>query len=645
MARGSGEALGAHYRLLERIGAGAFGEVWRVRDSRDGSELAAKLLRRELVHDPGLVERFVRERSVLTRLRHPRVVAVRDLVVEGETLALVMELVGGGSLRDLLVAEGPLAPEWALAATGAVLEALAAAHAIGIVHRDVKPDNVLLAAGIDDLGQAVRVSDFGIARVVSEGPRSTTGVIGTPEYLSPEMLTVGEAGPPSDVYAAGILLYELLSGRTPFAGAGTDLTVAYRHVSTVPPQLELPERVARVLDRMLAKDPAARPTAAEAAGLLRALEGAVAGLPARPRAVEAPSFEEAARPATLLRGGPAIEERGAEVSPGPVPELGPASSPTIVRPVTRRELRAAAPAASAPATPASRRREVRMILAAVGAALVLVGAVLVAILPRAEGPPSESSGGTFAVQQQDRPLPAGLGVARSASYDSESRVLSLRFSYSAQSAPLSAPLLEVLPGMAAECPAVSWSGAVGVRNRPSVTGVGVDCGWSLTGVEIPAQGSVEVAASMVLDVGDPGALRAWLDRAAAATAAAVSDVGVSGTAYAVQRIRDVRIETPARTVSQTALPVTLVPVWPAGVDPVNPLFTSPSTGRASGMLDAIAGGVSGVRLSDGCGGAVAVSSDGLTVTALSMTPACELRARVGNFADLASDPFAITTRE
>lgn len=229
-----GDALGAGYRLLARVGSGAAGEVWRVRDLRDDSELAAKLLRPEHVQDPSLVERFVRERSVLTRLRHPNVVKVLDLVVEGGTLAIVMEFVGGGSLRDRLVDSGPLPATAALAVTGAALDALAAAHVMGTVHRDVKPDNVLLAAGIDDLQMAVRVSDFGIAHVVSDGPRSTTGIIGTPEYISPEMLSTGEAGPPSDVYAAGILLYELLCGRTPFAGVGNDFAVAYRHVSVQP---------------------------------------------------------------------------------------------------------------------------------------------------------------------------------------------------------------------------------------------------------------------------------------------------------------------------------------------------------------------------------------------------------------------------
>lgn len=647
MAEDVGDALGARYRLLDRLGAGAAGEVWRVRDVREGSELAAKLLRREHTQDTGLVERFVRERSVLTRLRHPRVVAVRDLVVEGDTLAIVMELVGGGSLRDLLNTGGPLAAGRAAAATASILDALAAAHAMGTVHRDVKPDNVLLAREVPDLGEAVRVSDFGIAHVVAEGPRATTGIIGTPEYLSPEMLATGETGPPSDVYSTGILLYELLSGRTPFAGIGNDFAVAYRHVSMLPPPIDVPPSVGAILTRMLAKDPSGRPTAAEASGILRGLVAGLAGVPALARAADVPTFEEVARPATVLRGahpGPEVESVPV-AEEGPAPELGPSAQATVLRSRPRRELRAAA--APVPVAATRRRFDPRMIAAAVGAAALLVGAVVVAILPRGEDVQSGSSTAAFSAQQQDRPLPTGLGLARSASWDPQRQSLVVELSYSAQNAPLSGAFLEVLPGIddAATCPAVTWSGAVGVRNQPSVTGVGVACGWNVTGLDIPAQGTVVVTATVAVPVADKAALDAWLRRASAATSTAVSDPAVAGTAYPVQRLRDIRIETPARTVSQTPLPVTLVPVWPNGVDPVNPLLVTPSAGRASSMLDAVAGGVSGVRLSDGCGGAVAVSSDGLTVTALSVTPSCELRARVGAFSDLTSSPFAITTRD
>ncbi|MDF2666469.1 MAG: serine/threonine protein kinase [Microbacterium sp.] len=164
----------------------------------------------------------------------------------------------------------------------------------------------------------------------------------------------------------------------------------------------------------------------------------------------------------------------------------------------------------------------------------------------------------------------------------------------------------------------------------------MNCGWSVEGVTVPTQDTVTVTAQVSLSLAGQEAVDGWLKAAAAATTEAVSDAEVSGASYPVQRLRDIQITTPARTVGGTALPVTLLPVWPSGPDPVNPLFTSPSVGAPSAMLDAVAGGTAGVRFSDGCAGALTVSSDGLVVTALSVAPDCTVRARVGNFTDLVS---------
>ena len=159
----SGDALGASYRLEEPIGSGAVGEVWRVSSASGGPDLAAKLLRPEHAQDPTLVERFVRERSVLLALRHPNIVAVRDLVVEGDRLAIVMDFVPGGSVRDLLESRLTLPAGEALALCAEVLDALASAHAGSTTHRDIKPDNVLLAEpwrpGPPGRGEGLRLRD------------------------------------------------------------------------------------------------------------------------------------------------------------------------------------------------------------------------------------------------------------------------------------------------------------------------------------------------------------------------------------------------------------------------------------------------------------------------------------------------------
>lgn len=705
-SRSSGEALGASYRLVEAIGSGAVGEVWRVDVTATGEQLAAKLLRAEHAEDPAIVERFVRERSVLVALRHPNIVRVRDLVVEGSQLAIVMDLVTSGSLRDLLATSGPLPAHDALILTVETLDALAAAHAQDIVHRDVKPDNVLLGEPWQPgLTGAVRVTDFGIASVIAERDRKTTGLLGTPQYMAPESISSGRSDAPADVYGAGVMLYELLSGRTPFAGPGTDFTVAYRHVTSQPPTLDVPADLWSMLEKLLAKDPAARPGAAEAAVRLRRLAENLRDLPPL-AASEAPGeFAEVERPATVVRGfsgdgrspGPgaassdatggaatggatpgAVTGDGASggATPGdaasadpaadpavagavaPGPDLGEAGSRTTVRPLARPT--SAAPSVPEP-VPQSRFRRPAwltdrgLLFGALGVVLVaavVVGAVvwLPSALNRSPAPSASTAGAT--AFQQDRALPTGLSTTREARYDEAEGTVSVTLTYSAQASALGGDLLEVVPGFAKGdgCPPVTWSGdsVTARKNQPSVTGVAATCGWDLSGVDVPAGGQAKVTATLHLDSSASAtetALDDFVQREAAATTAAVTDTSVSGTSYPVQRLQGVQVETPARAVSQTTLPVTLVPVWPSGPDTLDPLYRSPSTGSPSEMLVDVSGGEKGVRFADGCSGALAVSSDGLVVTALSVAPNCTVRAVVGNFTSLTSDPFGITTRD
>ena len=296
-------ALGASYVLEERIGSGATGEVWRGTDRRSGRTIAAKILHREHLEDDALVERFVRERSILVGLRHPNVVAVRDLIVERRRLAIVMEHVGGGSLGDTLRERGPLRPSTALRAVASVLDGLAAAHDRRVLHRDLKPDNVLLAPAWQYFGPgAVKLSDFGVAEILSDDARSSSGIVGTPEYLAPEQLVTGAGDLPADVYSAGILLYELLAGCTPFAGPGTGYAVAYRHVTSEPPRLPVPAPVRDAIAGLLAKDPGRRPTAREAAAQLRRLAPPLSTLDALPAQGVADHLQSARGPATEVRG-------------------------------------------------------------------------------------------------------------------------------------------------------------------------------------------------------------------------------------------------------------------------------------------------------------------------------------------------------
>lgn len=285
--------IGSRYTAHQILGRGSAGTVW-LGEGPEGA-VAIKLLREELASDQELVGRFVQERAALLGLDHPHVVGVRDLVVDGNDLALVMELVRGTDLRTRLERERRLAPEAAVAIAADVADGLAAAHAARIVHRDVKPENVLLnMQGPLGPGGAhpALLTDFGIARLV-DSPRRTraTKVIGTPDYLAPEII---EGLPPRasvDVYALATVLYELLAGFTPFGG-GHPGAVLRRHVTeSVAPLPGIPDELWQLLLQCLAKAPASRLRAPELAARLRELLPGLAGLP--PLDIDEPDDDEA----------------------------------------------------------------------------------------------------------------------------------------------------------------------------------------------------------------------------------------------------------------------------------------------------------------------------------------------------------------
>ncbi|WP_372509574.1 protein kinase domain-containing protein [Streptomyces humicola] len=280
--------IGSRYTAHQILGRGSAGTVW-LGEGPEGP-VAIKLLREDLASDQDLVGRFVQERTALLSLDDPHIVGIRDLVVDGTDLALVMDLVRGSDLRSRLERDRRLAPEAAVSIAADVADGLAAAHAAGVVHRDVKPENVLLdAAAPPGPGGAppAMLTDFGIARLV-DSPRRTraTRIIGTPDYLAPEII---EGLPPRasvDIYALATVLYELLTGFTPFGG-GHPGAVLRRHVTeTVTPVPGIPDALWQILAQCLAKAPASRLTAGELAERLRRRLPELAGLP--PLEVAAP---------------------------------------------------------------------------------------------------------------------------------------------------------------------------------------------------------------------------------------------------------------------------------------------------------------------------------------------------------------------
>jgi beta-lactam-binding protein with PASTA domain/tRNA A-37 threonylcarbamoyl transferase component Bud32 len=256
-----GLVLEGRYRLEERLARGGMSTVYAATDLRLHKTVAVKVMAEHLAHDPTFVDRFTREARAAAMLSHPNVVGVSDQGSDQGLVFLVMELVRGRTLRDLLTARGRLTVAEAFAVLEPVLAGLTAAHRAGIVHRDIKPENVLI--GLDGV---VKVADFGLARaVVGTGQTSQTGgvLIGTVAYLSPEQLERGRADARSDIYAAGIVLYEMLTGHPPFGG-DTPLAVAYQHVHhDVPaPSAEvpgLPWSVDELVGRTTRRDPGGRP--------------------------------------------------------------------------------------------------------------------------------------------------------------------------------------------------------------------------------------------------------------------------------------------------------------------------------------------------------------------------------------------------
>lgn len=248
------------YVLSERMGSGGMGTVWRAHDKQLGRDVAVKLLHDGLAADATLADRFRGEALSAARLTHPNAVAVFDTGEEQGIPFIVMELVEGPSLHTILAEHGPL-PVPEVARIGlAVTSALAHAHGRGLIHRDMKPANVLL----DDGSREPKVADFGIAKGLEDsgGLTRTGGLIGTAAYLSPEQVSGQPATPASDVYAVGCLLYACLVGDAPFTGTAP-VAIAMKHLNEPVPRLrdrrpDVPESFAAVIHRALEKDPARR---------------------------------------------------------------------------------------------------------------------------------------------------------------------------------------------------------------------------------------------------------------------------------------------------------------------------------------------------------------------------------------------------
>ncbi|MGV8968576.1 MAG: protein kinase domain-containing protein [Cellulomonas sp.] len=374
----TGLALGERYRLEHLIAVGGMGEVWAAHDVSLARDVAVKVLRDEFAGDAGFLQRFRTEARNSASLQHPNIAALYDYGEQDGSAYLVMELVVGEPMSDLLERQPVLLKRQLLPILSQTARALHAAHVAGVVHRDVKPGNILLGRS-----GHVKITDFGVSRAVDQAPMTATGmVMGTAQYLSPEQAVGRPATPASDLYSLGIVAYEALAGHRPFTGP-TAVDIAVAHVnSPVPP---LPASVEPMLAafvlQLLSKEPADRPrTASEAARTLDELMAGTASV------TPAPLPPASVTPAPIP---PASVER---------PDPGPAGPPSYP---PRRELRdvGAVPARTSTTTGRRIGSLTWPLLALVILVLALLGAAL------ADSLWGSSSGGAASTTHATSPQP------------------------------------------------------------------------------------------------------------------------------------------------------------------------------------------------------------------------------------------------
>ncbi|MBH5296117.1 Stk1 family PASTA domain-containing Ser/Thr kinase [Corynebacterium ulcerans] len=242
-----GDVLENRYRIEAPIARGGMSTVYRCLDLRLERHVAAKVMDARYIDDPIFRQRFQREARSMAQLSHPCLVGVYDFSSDGDQVFLIMELITGGTLRELLAERGPMPPHAAAAVMHSVLTGLSVAHNAGMVHRDIKPDNVLINSD-----HQVKLADFGLVRAASASQATSANIIGTVSYLSPEQVSGDDIGPASDVYSAGILLYELLTGTTPFSG-DTQIAHAYSRLDrTVPAPSDVIDGIPPLFDALVA---------------------------------------------------------------------------------------------------------------------------------------------------------------------------------------------------------------------------------------------------------------------------------------------------------------------------------------------------------------------------------------------------------
>ena len=404
-----------NYRIVEKVGEGGMGTVYRALDVMLEREVAIKAIRPELSREPEIVERFRAEAKMLARLSHPAIATIYSFFIDGEDVFLAMEFVRGRSLSGLLHSAGPLPWERAVPLLAGALDGIEQAHRVGIVHRDLKSDNLM----VTETG-TVKVMDFGIARLIGSSRLTRTGLlVGTLHYMAPEQIRGEEVDRRTDVYALGAVLYEMLTGRVPFQGA-SDYAVLKAHVEEhpAPPSVAmpgLPPWLDRAILKALAKAPAERFQTVEDLRLCLQGQGAPAAagptfvIPAadQPTLHMAPTVAGVRPPSGAPPSTPATPPPTRLATPSPAPATPPPGS------IPRSSAAQVFPPAAHPGWGGGRRRAALLvagICAALVAAAVLYRALAVPpVLPPA---PTAVTAGKGAAGNAAVPMTAGSAALR-----------------------------------------------------------------------------------------------------------------------------------------------------------------------------------------------------------------------------------------
>jgi serine/threonine-protein kinase len=699
----SSKALGSRYQRDQPIGQGASGEVWRVWDRQDERWMAAKVLWPRWSADPQVLTRFLNERTILTGLDHPNIISVTDLVAEGDSLAIIMELVEGRSLVESLRSSGTFSHRDAVTVAKTVLDALTYAHQRGIVHRDVKPDNILLAQP-GPIGPAyIKLADFGIARLTHDGSTPGTETLGTAHYMPPELIYLGKFGAVSDVYSVGVTLYELLAGRAPFQGDGNDMTVGLRHLQVQPPPLPIASDLWDVLAAMLAKDPAKRPSAEQAASALRCLS---------PLSLTEPPLPVQANPSDWIAARDSLPdkdqvERVLRTSPSRSDEPPNRASPSLSTPdvehpgdnrpaalkitglssrrplqrVSTADVAGTEPAADAPtdglrrqltghkdsirhdlhleleragtSAPKSRRKWLWFGIAGVGVILATFLALWIAgaFQHNDAAPAADVRITTMPSHLTGDTLPTGLRIDLEAEYDADEEVTVLTVTFAASPASgLKGDLLLTVPGMETGCPkVVSRDGQI-EPVRASSDGIDIDCGLKLVDVAVGAGQTTALTLAVGLDLLSenyqvPGDFKVWLENINQTTAEALDRA--TGTIFPLQRVTGVSVLVDSVTLANvdgTLVPYQVYAEWIGGEErsPHSQIMSQDTVdGMETELLDALTGGAGLDAVDvDTCNQAVRV---GIRVLAQQPTDTCHIQVRVGAM-DSGRTPFPIAMR-